>query len=103
MRGEDGSCEVGRPAGWLAGWLAVLRGQLEYGKGTLDAVVPCPVKFTYHLLNCLSLFVAFGILRDWGSVEGQWLGCKTLVLFYKRKAPSVFLGLVLCGGKAVTH
>lgn len=85
--GKDSPCEVGRPVGQQAGWLEVLCGRLEYGKGTLNAMVPCPVEFTYHLLNCLSLFVAFGILRDWGSGEGQGLDCTTLVSFYKRKAP----------------
>ena len=87
MWGEGGPCEAGRPMGQQAGWQKVLCAWLEYGKGTPNAVVPCPVKFTYHLLNCLSLLVAFRILRDWGSVEGRWLECKTLVSFYERKIP----------------
>lgn len=69
-----------RRAGQLAGWLAgSASGTVGIWKRNSRCCGSLPSKI-YLSLAELSLFVAFGILRDWGSVEGQWLGCKTLVL-----------------------
>lgn len=81
LSGEPQCWERTLPVRRTCGQMEVLCWGLKYGNGALDVNL---------LLICwiVSLFVRC-LRNSWrlGSVKGQWQDCKTLVSFYKRKAP----------------